>query len=266
MMHMRIISRLMHTTVLLGTGAYFVQLIVSGNLANYVNIRIEWMIVAAATLLWTYGLINLIPRQTESCGCGHAHVSWKALIFIIPLFLGFFLPSKPLGAGSIVDGDIQTMMRDHISMDMLATPERVENPSILYNPLNDLYPERQFSSENPLHFTILDWLRLYADTDKKDALEGQKADVTGFVLHDHASPDGFIVTRFFMRHCMFDTIPIGIAVRWNDADELKEDTWVRVQGVFRLIEQNGVTVPVLQATNVKRVKQPDVPYLYPQTQ
>lgn len=266
MIDIQFARRLTHTAILLGIGAYFAQLITSGNLANYVNIRIEWMIATAAVLLWLYGIINLIPQKNESCGCGHRHDSWKALIFIIPLFLGFFLPSKPLGAGSIGDSDAQMLMRNHISMDMLATPERVHNAAMLYNPLNDIYPEQQFSSENPLHFTILDWLRLYADTSKKDALEGQKADVTGFVIRDDASTDEFIVTRFFMRHCIFDAIPIGIVVRWNDTDKLPEDTWVRVQGIFAFDERDGMKVPVLQATKVKRVRQPDIPYLYPQTQ
>ncbi len=67
------------------------------------------------------------------------------------------------------------------------------------------------------------------------------------------------MTRFFMRHCMFDTLPIGIAVSSDNADALKNDTWVRVRGTMH---SRGIR-PVIEADRVEMVAIPDPPYLYP---
>jgi putative membrane protein len=255
--------RLIHVAILLGLAFYFGRLVFNGDLANYVNTRIAWLVILAAIILTAYGFASFAHPQEPSCDCEHQHSSWKGFALLLPLLLGLGLPSRPLGAGSI-DGDIQMMLRENVDMSMLATPERIDNPAMLYNPMNDLYPERQFSTDDPSAFTILDWLRLYADTDDKDAFEGQKADVVGFVVRDPTDADRFVVTRFFMRHCMFDTIPVGIAVQWDGAEDLREDTWVRVRGKFQLDVLDGSQIPVLAAQSVKEVQQPEVPYMYPQ--
>lgn len=253
---------LVRAAMLLGLSAYFTRLLVTGDLANYVNIRIDWLVTLAALLLAVYGLAILL-QPAHACSCGsHSHdASSRHLIMLLPLILGFALPSQPLGRSAIGEEDIQAMLRQTVDMSLLTTSDAAaRDPAQLYSLSYGFIPEKMFSTDDPRQFTILDWLRLYADRDDKSVFEGQKADVVGFVVKDPSATDGFIVTRFFMRHCMFDTIPVGIAVRWDDAKKLREDAWVRVQGTFGA--KDGRLV--INAVNVRSVGQPETPYLYPQ--
>lgn len=250
--------------ILLGLAAYLGWLLYTGNIANYVNVRVSWLIAAASVTLCALGLRAWFAPD-DGC-CDHGRGSSLYLALLLPLALGFGLPSKPLGAGSIDDGDIQRMLRESIDMSMVATADRIRDPSMLYNPMRDIYPEKRLSSDDPLRLTILDWLRVYTESAHPEKIEGEPADVVGFVLKDPSVPDGFLVTRFFMRHCMFDTIPVALAVRWHRMDRLRDDAWVRVRGRFAIGTVAGKTAPVLVAESVKPVGQPEIPYLYPQAE
>lgn len=249
--------------LLMALSAYFVRLLLTGDLANYVNTRIEWLVWIGATLLTVYG-IALCMRPADPC-CEQHHASWKPLAMLVPLALGLLLPSKPLGRSAIGDDDIQAMLRQSVDMSLLTTAGAADrDPNQLYSPSFGVIPERLFSTNDQRQFTILDWLRLYAETENKQIFEGQKIDVVGFVVKRPGREDGFVVTRFFMRHCAFDTIPIGLPVRWDGTADLREDEWVRVRGTLGIGAVGGEAALYIDAADVRRTDQPETPYLYPQ--
>ena len=115
--------------------------------------------------------------------------------------------------------------------------------------------------------TVLDWLVLFhqADTGATDLnrFAGESARVRGFVYRDERFPTGtFMVSRFLLSCCVADAAPIGLAVRWPDAEFLDDDAWVWVSGEFAIETFLDERVPVLVAMEVTPAEQPPQPYLY----
>lgn len=256
--------------LLAGGGIYFFRLIQSGNLANYVNMRFSWIVWLGMIAFFLLALAKLLPSMHEhNSECSEKRSGWKLLFIALPIALGLLLPSKPLNASIIrSDPDLQVLLREQVSMQYLLTPETIPNRDSLYSLYNAFMPDNPRSYDDPLKFTLLDWFRVYEDLpDEKrhDLLEGMPVDLIGFVYHgSDAAKDQFTLARFFMRHCMFDTIPIGLPTVWNNADSFKEDTWVHVQGHLQFqVNASGQEVLVVIPKSVRLTQQPETPYLYP---
>lgn len=231
------------TALLVGLGLYFVYIIISGNLTNYINVRFAWLSYVAAALFLllgaasAYRLLNRDPHEHHhDHDHDHAHgtISWAALAVVaVPLVLGTLIPSQPLGAAAI-DGDFNAIGGD--------TATAFDIP--------------------PLERNILDWVRLFNATDDMAEFNGQEIDVTGFVFRNEAYPDGlFMVSRFTISCCVADSMAIGVPVMWNQ--DIAPDTWVQVRGRLQAGEFLGSQQPVIQPVSVDIVQRPDHPYLYP---
>jgi putative membrane protein len=233
------------TLVLFGLALYFLYNIVSGNLTNYINVRFAWLAYVAVLIFVALALANvyeiLRTRDTSSTEYQndhtHGQVSWGVLaITAIPLLLGTLIPSQPLGA-SAVDGSIST---NAVSVNITTL------------------------TVNPLERNVLDWLRAFNRSTNLSEFTGQPADLIGFVYREPSFPDGqFMVARFTMSCCVADASAIGLPVVWADDTALPDSQWVRVQGSFQLGEWREQEIPMLYATSVETISQPDHPYLYP---
>ncbi len=245
---------------------YFVQLLKSGKIAYYINPDFSWLAVCAAAMFFLLGFAGAyrLLTHSRSCdgdGCHGRHGSLKAIIVVLlPLILGIAVPPSPLGAENIDDSEIQKMLRENVDMSMLTTADNIESKDLLYSAQNEVMPDKKASCSNTKKLTILDWLRCFTDTGSASAYRDEDVDVVGFVYHTPSLPEGqFLVTRFFMRHCMLDTLPIGLAVSSDNARALKDDTWVRVRG--KMGTSGGR--PFIQANRVEMITVPVPPYLYP---
>lgn len=240
------------TALLIGLGLYFIYNIASGNLANYINARFAWLSWVAAALFLLLGAASLL-RLVQARGHHHDHdhehdhehhhhdhdhstISWAALAVVaIPLVLGTLIPSRPLGAAA-VDGDLSasTVGGDSSAAFSLAPEER----------------------------NILDWVRAFNATDDPAAFAGQNVDVIGFVYRGtHYPHDTFLVARFTISCCVADSVAIGLPVVW--AEDLPQDTWVRVRGQMMAGTFLGEERALIQPDSVEIVPQPQHPYLYP---
>ncbi len=230
------------TAILFGFGSYFAALIVTSSLNNYINLRFAWLTYVAAAvffLLGGFSLYTLLRPQAED-GHGHDHsVSWGALLLLgVPLALGVLVPSQPLGADA-VGGAIST-----------STVAGVVDSTTF-----TIAPENR---------NVLDWLRVFNATADFAALEGQPANVVGFVYIEPGIPeDEFMVARFTLSCCVADASAIGLPVIWADASDLPQNQWVQAQGVIEVVEMDGDMRPILRAESVEVVPQPEHPYLYP---
>lgn len=229
--------------LLIGLGLYFVYNIVSGNLANYINARFTWLSVVAAALFLLLGTAALYWRLRANHHHNHAHddhdhstLSWGVIVIAaVPLALGTLVPSQPLGA-SAVGGNF--------NMNAVASGSAMA------------------FTIAPLDRNVLDWVRVFNATDDLSTLNGQEADVIGFVYYDDTmAEDMFMVTRFTISCCVADSVAVGLPVQWPDIPPL--DTWVRVMGRFELGTFRGEQKPILRPTSVEVVEQPAHPYLYP---
>lgn len=228
--------------LLSGLSLYFLYNILSGSLTNYINERFAWLSWVAVLLFAILGAGAL----WEALRGGHAHhnhdhshaVSWPVLgIIAVPLVLGTLVPSRPLGSAAI-DGSISLTAASVTTATTFTT--------------------------DPLKWNILDWLRTFNATDDLSTLNGRQANVIGFVYTEPTFPENMLmVARFTVSCCVADASAIGLPVYWEGAADLKADTWIQVEGTFEVGAFRNDTVPILKASRVQVVEQPEHPYLYP---
>ncbi len=227
--------------VLLGLAAYFAYNILTGNLTNYINTRFVWLSYLAVVIFGIlggasiYALIRHDPMVRDS---SHTTVSWSMLgLVALPLVLGTLIPSQPLGA-SAVDGNIDTRV---------AT---VNGASAI--------------TKDPLTRNVLDWLRVFNQTDSPASFDGQSADLIGFVYREpDFAPDQFMIARFTVACCVADASAIGLPVTWAGAGDIADGEWVQVRGAFQAADFRDTIMPILIANTVDIVEQPEHPYVYP---
>lgn len=241
--------KLIQTFILVGLAIYFAFIVLSGRWAFYIDPRFQWLSVVAVLLFTVLALSYLVddgkddqvindPFQDDHTKV----VPFSVFVLMIPLVLGVVIPAKPLGADAIKTRGIDT---DFSSITLA-------NSST--NSLTIVPSERN----------VLDWARAIASSEDAAEFDGQEAKVIGFVYRDSRFGDGqFMVSRFTLSCCVADALAIGLVVQLPpDSPELELDTWVEVEGVFQEADFNDSVIPILYATNIKPVNQPDQPYLY----
>lgn len=233
------------TALLLALGLYFVYIILTGNLTNYINVRFAWLSYVAAVIFLLLGAASaykLLQARQHHHHHDHEHdhdhspISWVVLAVVaVPLVLGTLIPSRPLGAAA-VEGDLTTSSLGGDSATAFSLPPEQRN--------------------------ILDWVRAFNSTDDPTVFNGQAVDVVGFVYHGANYPDDtFLVARFTISCCVADSLAIGLPVTW--AEPLPQDTWVRVRGQLATGTLLGEERAIVQPTSVEVIPQPEHPYLYP---
>lgn len=230
------------TALLIGLGLYFVYIIATGNLANYINARFAWLSYVAAVIFLLLGATSLYrlirPHEHHDHDHDHDHttISWAVLAVVaVPLVLGTLVPSRPLGAAA-VDGDLSAATLGGDSAAAFSIPPEQRN--------------------------ILDWVRAFNSTDDAAAFNSLPVDVTGFVYRSESYLDNqFLVARFTISCCVADSVAIGLPVAWSES--LPTDTWVRVRGHFSAGDFQGEQRAIIQPTSVEIIEQPEHPYLYP---
>lgn len=226
------------TALLLGLGAYFTYNIISGNLTNYINERFSWLSYVAAiifALLGVHSAYSLLRRDSRS----HQQISWLTLFVVaVPLILGTLVPSQPLGVEAISGGVATTGAVGVTTAADFTVPPEQRN--------------------------VLDWLRTFNNATDYSQLNGQPADVIGFVYTEPTFSEGqFMVARFTVSCCVADASAIGLPVAYADSANLPQGEWVRVRGTMQVGEFRGDTMPILNAESIEVVEQPRHPYLYP---
>ncbi len=244
----RLVNRL-KPVILVLMAIFFAQKLYSGTLFYYIGPRFSWLVpVAAAILITLAGSFNLPRGNTaQDHDADHAHEHehstaslWPLAIVALPLALGVLVPAKPLGAGAATNRGVSTDYA--VSAD--------ERGMLL--------------SVAPGSRTVLDWARAMSANSDPAALDGQHADVVGFVYRDpRFAPDQFMVARFAITCCVADATAIGVVVQSADAAGLAASSWVRVTGAFEAGKLADAGLPVLIAADVTPVQPLEQPYLYP---
>jgi putative membrane protein len=228
---------------------FFADKLVSGKLYYYIGPRFAWLaILAVALLIMLAGAYNLVEKRDvaeqdhDHQGHDHSHDQasvWPLLIVAIPLVLGVVIPAQPLGASAVSTRGVST--------DVAVASGGSESRLTIV----------------PSERNILDWVRVMNTISDPTALNGQEADIVGFVYRDpRFGDDQFMVGRFTITCCVADALAIGVVVQ-TDEITLPDDTWVRVKGIFHDGKLDADAIPVLVASTIERVQEPEQPYLYP---
>lgn len=217
----------------------------SGTLTYYINQRFAWLALVAVLLFAAMALTaayRLMTRTTVESPLGAAHGRVSALgigLVALPALLGLLVPARPLGASAVAGRDLS-----------LGAPARAGAVAVA---------PRGGGSR-----TIIDWLIEMGRNPDPSALNGQSADVVGFVYRDaRLAADQLYVARFTLSCCVADAAPVALLVQSSDAAALKNDAWIRVTGRFAAGAAGGTPAPVLVAERIDAVEPPAQPYLLP---
>ena len=228
------------TAILLGMGLYFSWLLISGNLAYYINQRFAWLVVVGAAVFVLLALVNIYSglRAGDECFHQHFEIGWDILLIVsLPLLLALIVPSRSLGIEAVNGG---------ISL----SPVGVASPAAF--------------QRSPLDRNILDWLREFQRASSPAAFDGTAADVSGFVYREPGFAENtFMLSRFTMSCCVADAFPIGMPVNAPATTDIEAGVWLRIRGKFRVAEFDAELMPVLFADIVEPIDVPQQPYLYP---
>lgn len=120
-------------------------------------------------------------------------------------------------------------------------------------------PAPALVGSDPTRFSVRDWATILAQGQRADDLVGQRADVSGFVLFDPATPDIAYVGRYAITCCAVDAQLFSIPVaRAALPPGVSAGDWVHVTGGF---SDGDGTRTRLQPDSAERIEEPRDPYI-----
>ncbi len=220
----------------------------SGKIFDYISPRFGWLAILASGLFVVIAVayIRSDPHPEEEMDHdhegGHSHriTKWPLIIVAVPVVLGIIIPAHPLGATDVANQGVST---------------DISAPSVDLQSSLTIIPSQR---------NVLDWVRAMGANPDPAALNGQQADLIGFVYRDvRFNTDQFMVARFAVSCCVADARAMGVVVQSNQADKYLTGAWVSVKGTFISGTLNNSPIPVITAGEITPVSQPVQPYLYP---
>jgi uncharacterized repeat protein (TIGR03943 family) len=246
--------RLPQLAVFFGLGLFLLGTLLSGTFFWYLSERLLWLVVIS-TIIFLGIPVLLLAGRAETAAHAHDHgpgqpagepgaapVSATRLVLMaLPLILGVLVPARPLSAAAVATKNLNNTAALSVNSSQPAS----------------------LASLPFAQYTILDWVRATNGRTDPQRLEGQSADVIGFVDRDQRLPAGqFLVGRYVTIHCIAEAVAVGMVVSWPQSAP-PDNTWVRVRGRVTLDTLGGKPAPKIAADSVEVVPQPARPYLYP---
>jgi putative membrane protein len=243
-----------------GFSALMLYLARSGKYLSYVTPRMEPYLYFTAVVMLLWAGVNAFRLFRPQNRLRFAH----CLVPAIPILL-LLLPHSPLsaadlsynyaGGNAFVGGAAQVQTA---SGDMGAqTPAVSQDPDLVPGVSADV--PALIEVENDAFYAWLNELYVNLDT-----YVGCRISVTGFVFKDPAvlGADEFVPARLGMTCCVADLIPYGFVCKYDKAGELESDTWVRVEGIVRKGEYEGLAEPQIEVISVEPAESVEG-YIYP---
>lgn len=204
-----------------------------GVLVYYIHPRYTPLVIATGVALILLAAARLATAAAQGAEPLRGRRAGYLLV-AFPLLLGLALPARPLEANALSGKTVGTG-------GAVRAKAPIDTASQQWN--------------------LLQWVT--AINVRGTEVQGQPADVVGFVYHDPERPfEGFVVVRHVIICCAADGSGVGLPVVWQGGAALPVDTWVRVRGTLGTATINGRTEPAFLATAVEVVPRPDNPYLY----
>ncbi|MDQ7093777.1 TIGR03943 family protein [Desulfosporosinus sp. PR] len=289
--------------ILIAFVIWIIYLLHSGNIGLYLSPNLTWLSKVSAILLLLLTAAILLPAKHNSahCCCGHTHSHTsghnhahaalglsKALIFCVPLLLGFTAKPQVLDSTTLVNS-INTagslpffVARPSLAGSFNAPATRPVQPA--NTPAAPAAPKSATSippNEQPApidsQITETDLVQL-ALSDNPDQIYNHAYRLTGFVYKDpRLAKNQFVITRFVITCCVVDAQPLGIIAELPSASSLEANTWLEAEGVLkkRAIKDSDQinpvsnfqtaenTAPYFIVTKLKKIPTPKDPYLSP---
>ena len=243
------VAAALRAAVVLALAAVLAIRYLDGSLGYFINLRYGWLTVVAmvSLVLLAAALLATAPTRARREPGERVAMPWMgAALLVVPVLLAL-IPPRPLGTDAMATRALQ----------IGSVPAAAGRGAV---------SELEVGASGAPR-TVLDWLVLFDQEagggGDLSRFAGESARVRGFVYRDERFPAGtFMVSRFLLSCCAADAAPIGLAVRWPDAEFLEDDAWVWVSGDFSVESFLGERMPVLVGAEVTAADQPPQPYLY----
>ena len=104
--------------------------------------------------------------------------------------------------------------------------------------------------------------------DSGDAYKGKRVSLLGMVhkndpqIRKEFGKEFLVVFRFVINCCAADAMPVAVLVDGRKLPDLPEESWVRVEGDLKILNQDDARIPILEKSSIKMVDPPKQPYLY----
>lgn len=255
----------------LGLGLELAFLMVTNTITYYISPHFAWLTIVASVLLVFFGALTAIDlwrgnqhhhhhhdhdhhdheHHDHDHDCNHDHhhyhdhdhdhqheeITWAILAVIaVPLILAVLFPAMPLTADS-VNGGISMTSVGVSQEDIEAIPTTERN--------------------------IIQWLRLFEESDDLTVFENQTVDVIGFVYNEPSfGDDHTMVVRFAISCCVADALAIGLPINITEVALPEQGVWIRVRGTFEMGEFDGIEMPIIIPQTIEPIDMPEDPYLY----
>jgi uncharacterized repeat protein (TIGR03943 family) len=224
----------------------------------FILVLITSIILLLLSLLKIYQLFSKIKLLTfngnkitnsENLHSNLLPKGWASTILIVVALLG--LITKPIVLAS------QTAMQRGVIDSLPPTTQQ---------------PQAFTTVTNPENRSLIEWVRTLNAYPEPDNYRGQKAKITGFVVHLDKLPDNYLyLSRFILTCCAVDAYPVGIPIQLSESRQnYSPDSWLEIQGTM-----TTQTLPsldsysdqhkrqlVLEATVVNTIPTPKNPYGY----
>lgn len=268
------IEALFKLIILLGFALFFTMIITTGKALLYVNPRIIPYVkfgIAAMAVIALFHIPDVFkPRRKASIGI--------YLFFLIPLVSAFVIQSKPMDTKTMAFGDVNLSQQSGLgksasnasNVTSADTGSTWQTSNAANSSAQEQVKTTDDASQLKLHgdTIVMDdnnfvkWLQeLY---DNKQKYQGKKIQAIGFVLKGkELSKNEFYPARLMMACCTADLQPVGLLCRYENAPELKQDSWVKVEGTIKIIDYKGEQTAIIIADNVSNAEKPEYEYVYP---
>lgn len=247
---------------ILAWGVLLFKYWVTGQLKLLIHPNYNWLVFITSIFLLILGGVKTWLwiqsfRQKGNNGETVQHISifppgWGSCLLIIAAIAGLLIPPTIF--------DSQVALQRGISESLPITQRETQSFSVTVKP-----EER----------SLIDWIRTLNAYPEPDAYQGQKADVTGFVVHSPLLPEDYILlSRFIITCCAVDAYPVGLPVKVErDRSNYPPDTWLQIEGemmteTLAIDTQTMQETPtqkrqlVLSANSITTIPTPDDPYGY----
>lgn len=230
------LSRLLAAAPSLLLGLLIGKLWLTGTLRYYVNDRTVWIVLIGGLLFAAVGLVAL-QRAWRAGTNGEPGLSWRPLLFLVPVLVGLLVPARPLSATSGQASSLGALqLASHVSS---GTP-------------GDAFGY---------------WINQLSSHPDPTWWQGQHVTLVGFAARQVGLPArSVIVGRYLVTCCVVDATLFGFPAQLDRGALPAQGAWSQVSGVFGRrywVDPSGTQYPVIQHAHVVPVSVPSSPYLSP---
>ncbi|MBR8831065.1 MAG: hypothetical protein N5P05_003770 [Chroococcopsis gigantea SAG 12.99] len=246
---------------LIGWGALLLKYSVNGQLKLLIHPNYFLLVTVTGAVLVVLGIFQIwiflkeIKKKTAPQSLEHISLLPPALssgLLVLAALSGIIFTPAPLTA--------QMALQRGVSESL--PPTRVQAQSFA-------------ATVKPEDKSLIEWVRTLNAYPEPDAYTGQKAKVTGFVVHLPGLPNNYVLlSRFILTCCAVDAYPVGLPVKLpGSRQSYPPDSWLEIDG--EMITQTLPVEPqqmsqsapnrrqlVIKAENVKPIPTPSDPYGY----